>query len=482
MKLFRSIKQRGGCVPLLPFAALGFLAAASLPAAENSGAYALKDAKVVRVSGPAIEIGTVLVRDGLIEAVGENIAIPADAWVIDCKGLTVYPGLIDSFGTVGIPGAAMQSSGGGGRNGAAAAPAANMAMASAPVSRGPEDRPSNESYTKAADSISATDPRIETYRNGGILTSVTFSSGKIFNGNGSVINLAGEKPGQMVIADAVGQSIALRASAGYGRSYPGSLMGYVAYVRQIYLDAERYKAAKAIYEKNPQGLVRPAYDRTLEGVVNSARILLPATRGPEIERMVTFAKEIKQPLILVGGQEAYREVDFLKAANVPLLISAKWPTKPMDTDPENVEALRILENREKAPATPGILAKAGVKFAFYFDGIATPKEMLAAVKKAIDLGLSPADALRALTLTPAELFGVSNRLGSVDKGKIANLVVTDGDIFAGATKTKFVFVDGAKFEVPVDAAPAGRGGFGRGGAATLPQDFKQKNDMQGVNR
>ena len=442
------------------------------------GAYALKDAKVVRVSGPVLEHGTVVVRDGLIEAVGENITVPADAWVIDCKGLTVYPGLIDAFSTLGIPGAAAAASPAGGRRGAAipTSPqqaAAMQVAANEPVARGPEDRPSNQSYVKAVDQISPNDARIETARNGGVLTAVTFPAGQIFNGNGSVINLAGTKAGQMVIAESVGQSISIRAAGfGGGRGYPNSLMGYIAYVRQIYLDADHYKLAKSIYEKHPQGLQRPAYDRTLEGVISSPRIILPAIRGPEIERMVAFAKELKQPLVIYGAHEGFREIDFLKQANVPVLVSVKWPARLPDGDPANVESLRVLETREKAPTTPGLLAKAGIKFALYSDGIATPKEMLAAVKKSIDAGLSPADALRALTLTPAEIFGVSDRIGSIDKGKIANLVIADGDLFTPATKLKYVFVDGAKFEVPPDAAPAGRSGMGGRGA----------NPTEGVNQ
>jgi imidazolonepropionase-like amidohydrolase len=108
-----------------------------------------------------------------------------------------------------------------------------------------------------------------------------------------------------------------------------------------------------------------------------------------------------------------------------------------------------------------------VKFAFYSDGQSTPRDLMRAVKKAIDAGLSPNDAIRALTLSPAEIYGVSDRLGSVDKGKIANLVVVDGDLFNGA-KVKYVFVDGNKFEPPDEPAGGGRGG--RGGAPAAAEN------------
>ena len=103
--------------------------------------------------------------------------------------------------------------------------------------------------------------------------------------------------------------------------------------------------------------------------------------------------------------------------------------------------------RDRAPSSPAALAKAGVKFAFYSGGITAPKDTLKAAKKSIDAGLAPDAALRALTLSPAEIFGVADRLGSLENGKIANLVVTDGDLFEEKTKIKMVFVDGHRFEV-----------------------------------
>ncbi|MES1257101.1 MAG: amidohydrolase family protein, partial [Acidobacteriota bacterium] len=129
------------------------------------------------------------------------------------------------------------------------------------------------------------------------------------------------------------------------------------------------------------------------------------------------------------------------------------------------EPLQTLEMRDKAPTAAGALAKAGVKFAFYSDGQSTPRDLMRAVKKAIDNGLSPDAAIRALTLTPAEIYQVDKQVGSIDKGKIANLVVADGDLFATATKVKYVFVDGTRFEPTEDAVPAGGGRGGRAGAA-----------------
>jgi Amidohydrolase family len=433
------------------------LACVAANAAEGPQVYAIKGARIVRVSGPPIENGTVVLRDGVIEAVGDNVTPPADAWVIDGKGMTVYPGLVDALSTWGLPGAApVAAAAGGGGRGRGAAAAAPTTTAPQPVINGPEDRPSNSSYVKAADMLVPTDRSIETARDGGFTTAVTFPNTNLFAGQGAIFDLAGDRAGAMVINPNAGEYIKFSGGGGGGRSYPNSLMGVIAYIRQIYLDADHYKMAEGIYKKNPQGLPRPAYDKTLEGVIDSPRTLIPANRLVEIDRIIHLSQELKLNAVIYGGEEGWRGADLLAKAKYPVLVSLKWPVRPADSNPADVDSLRTLEMRDKAPATPAALAKAGVKFAFYSDGIATPRELMRAVKRAIDNGLSSSDAIRALTLTPAEIYGVSDRLGSIDKGKIGNIVVADGDIFAGA-KVKYVFVDGTKYE-PTQEAPATRRG------------------------
>jgi hypothetical protein len=261
----------------------------------------------------------------------------------------------------------------------------------------------------------------------------------------------------MVINPSAGMFIKISSGGGMGGSYPGSLMGIIAYIRQIYLDADHYKAANELYKSHPQGLPRPAYDRTLDAVLASPRTLIPAARMVEIDRIVRLSKELKLNAVIYGGEEGWRGADLLAKAKYPMLVSLKWPVRPPDADPSDAESLRVLEMRDKAPTTPAALQKAGVKFAFYSDGLGQPRDIMRAVKRAIDNGLAPADAIRALTLTPAEIYGVSDRLGSIDKGKIGNIVVADGDLFADRTKVKYVFVDGAKYE-PSQETPAARRG------------------------
>jgi hypothetical protein len=285
-----------------------------------------------------------------------------------------------------------------------------------------------------------------------------FPTRGIFGGQGSLVNLAGQKSADMVLIPSLGQYISMHTSpASVG--FPGALMGVISYVRQIYLDADRYKAVKAAYDRDPRGRKRPEYDRALEGVIESKRILLPANRWIEIERMVRFGEELRQPAILYGMRQAYaaRSIDHLKGKNAPVLVSLKWPEPQRDANPDEVDSLRVLEDRVKAPTAPAMLKQAGIQFAFYSDGIDQTRDLTRAVKKAIDNGLSREAAVRALTLSAAEIYGVADRLGSIENGKIANLVVTRGEIFDDRTKVEMVFIDGVK-HTPAPQ-PAGRGGM-----------------------
>jgi len=438
-----------------------------LALAQQHPAIAIRNAKIVTVSGPVIAKGTVVVRNGLIEAVGDNVQTPPDAMVIDGEGLTVYPGLIDGMSTWGQPGAPIATAattGRGGRGqGATPTPIAAVVTAPTAPSRGPEDRPQTTSWVKIADEISTADRRIETARSAGFTTAVTFPTRGIFAGQGAIIDLlSGAQPGEMIVSSPVGQYVALARGGfggGGGGGFPGALMGYIAYVRQIYLDLDHYKMVKDAYAKNPNGMTRPDYDRALEGLMDSPRLLLPANRMVEIDRMIRLAADLKQPFLLYGGRETYRPeaAALLKKTNTAVLLSMRWPEKARDVDPDEVDSMRTLETRDKAPQAPAALTKAGVKWAFYSDGLDAARDLQRAIKKALDNGLTREDALKALTIWPAEIYGVSNRMGSIEKGKIGNLVVTRGDIFDDRTKVEAIIVDGRKYAPAADTPMGGRG-------------------------
>jgi imidazolonepropionase-like amidohydrolase len=393
----------------------------------------------VPVSSAPLENATVVVSHGIITAVGTTVNIPADAWVIDGKGFTVYPGLIDGFTDVGV--AAASSPAPAGDAGARQQPA---------ISRGPEDRPATTPWRSAADEVNPGDPRVETWRLAGFTTVIAAPKGGMFPGQAAVLDLGGERAGDLVVKAPVAVPVSLQAPGGF-RSFPGSVMGGIAYVRQMWLDTNWDIQANAVYEKNRRGVERPKYDRSDAALATAlgkhAVVLLPANTSLQIRRALRLAEEWKLNAVLYGAQMGYEVAPEIAAKKMPVLVDLKWPEAEKDSDPEATPSLRTLRFRDRAPSSPAALSKAGVKFAFYSGEITTPKDLLPAVKKSIDAGLSPEAALRALTLSPAEIFGVADTLGSIENGKIANLVLADGDLFDKKTKVKIVFVDGRKYEV-----------------------------------
>jgi len=440
----RSTLDRTGLCALAVLAGIFFLSA-STPAFAQGGEpqyFAIRGAKVVTVSGPPIEDATVVVARGVILAVGKDASIPADAWVIEGKGLTVYPGLVDALTDVGL---------------SPATPAPQPAEGAVPSrrtaepARGPEDRPNSSPWRSAADEVSPADKRIETWRSAGFTTVVSAPKPGFFPGQASVLDLAGDRPGDLVVKTPVAIPVSTKAIGGFGRDFPDSLMGVLAYEHQMFVDTDWLTKAQAAYEKNPKGTTRPRYDHAsaalAEALQAHAIVLISANSALEIRRALDLADRWKVNAAIYGGQAGYEVADEIAAKKAPVLVNLKWPEAEKDTDPDQTPTLRTLRLRDRAPSTPAAFTKAGVKFAFYSGDTANPKDLLKAVKKSLDAGLTEDAALRALTLTSAELFGVSDRLGSIEKGKIANLVVADGNLFDEKTKIKYVFVDGKRFEI-----------------------------------
>lgn len=433
------ILRCASAVCLMAFVA-AFWAAPSVQAQGGEPQYfAIRGARVVPVSGPPIENGTIVISRGLIAGVGKDISIPPEAWVIDGKGLIVYPGLIDSFTDVGIPPAAAPAGGESGARG------------SQERARGPEDRPYSTPWRSAADEVSLSDKRIEAWRSAGFTTVVSSPKGGIFPGQAAVLDLAGERAGDLVLKSPVAIPVTFQTSGGFGGGFPSSIMGTLAYIHQVWLDTEWSTKAQVIYEKNPRSVARPRYDRTeaalAEALEDHALVLIPANNAIQLRRALELVDRWHVNGIIYGAQMAYEAAPEIAAKKLAVLVNLKWPEAEKDADPEDKPSLRTLRFRDRAPSSPAALAKAGVKFAFYSGGITPAKDTLKAAKKSIDAGLAPDAALRGLTLSAAEIFGVADRLGSIENGKIANLVVTDGELFEEKTKIKMVFVDGRRFEI-----------------------------------
>jgi imidazolonepropionase-like amidohydrolase len=441
---------------LYAFAAIGMLFGGSVFAQS----YAVTNARIVTVSGATIERGTVVVRDGLIQAVGANAAVPADAQVFDGNGLTVYPGFIDSLSNLGLAPRPTPTPGQGGRGGggqaAAAAAAAQPSNSNYPAGLRPE-------YATLED-IREGEAQFEAARNAGFTTALSTGRTGIFTGQSVLIDLAGDNVSVMTVKSPVAMNIAFVTIPG---QYPGSLLGTFSALRQMFNDAKRHDQLQKMYAQDPRGMKRPADDKSLEAlipVVNGQMpVILVANRQNEIERALNLAKEYNLKAIIAGGQEAGMFIDRLRAQNVPVLLSMNFPKRTAaaspDADPESMDTLRF---RAEVPKVAGKLAAAGIKFAFQNGGAANVNDFVAAAAKSTDNGLSKDAAIRAMTLSPAEIFGVSDRMGSIETGKIANLTVVKGDLFGSQKTITHVFVDGKLFEPKAPEAPAGRGPGGRG--------------------
>ncbi|MDQ3069797.1 MAG: amidohydrolase family protein [Acidobacteriota bacterium] len=455
---------------ILSAAALALVAAVSLSGAQGPSAptYAIRGAKIVPVSGAVIPTGNIVLRGGLIEAVGATAAIPNDAVIIDGTGLTVYPGLID-MGNAAVIDAPVADAAAGGRGGAPAAPG---------QSRESVERTKRMSILRpdyqAADNIRIEGVELTRLASAGITSVLATPAGNIFRGQSALVNVVAppDNPQIGAVADIRRTMTVVQAPVAQhvnfnpgGGPYPASLMGAISFVRQSFMDAAWQRQALAHYEKNPN-MVRPIWDPALNHLLPSVDGKVPvafqASQAREIARVLSLAKELKLKAIVEGAQEADMVVADIKSANATVLYSLNYPVRPRTLAPDADESLDTLRARANAPKVPGKLAAAGVTFAFQSGGIQQPRDFVRNAGRAVKEGLAADAALRALTLDAAKIAGADKRLGSLERGKIANIIVTQGDLFDESMRMRHVFVDG--HQVVLDAAPAsGPGRGGRGG-------------------
>ena len=469
--------------------AVGLAAAPLLagPPPEPPPFYAIEGVRVEVGDGTLLERVTVVIENGTITAVAEDAAIPAHAWVIDGEGLTVYPGLIDAMGSLPQPRRPSGGPAGATPGGQRRRPDPDRALP-----RGPEDRPLTTPWKRAADDLTLDAEAVEAWRKAGFTSIAARPGDGLFPGRLSLVRLGapGRDPEHQVIAPALAQVASLSSGGGFG-SYPGALMGRVAYFRQLLLDAAHYAAATAAYEADPSGWRRPEFDRTLAPLAAVAsgeeRILLPGSSAVEINRALRLGDELGLDFALYGGQEGYRLAGELADAGVAVVVDVDWP-EPLpehDRDPDADRPLREILHERLAPTTPVELADAGVQFALSSGGANGADDFLAGVRRAIDGGLEPARALQALTRDAAAVHGLDDRIGTVAAGMAADLVLADGYPWRESARVEAVFIDGVRYDVaevgegaedgesaqeaesagePDEARPRGRRGpGGRGG-------------------
>ncbi|TVP98360.1 MAG: N-acetylglucosamine-6-phosphate deacetylase [Planctomycetaceae bacterium] len=397
---------------------------------------ALVGGNVVVTAGEVIESATVLIDGDTIVTVGARIDLPPGTEIIDAKGKSIYPALVDAAGgTAGN--ASRATSDGGSAAGATRHWNRYVTPENSPVVpiAGGDGGP----FAGAAD-----------LRQQGIAVRLLAPPDGIFGGWGHAVLVGGPPERSPLLRGQVAQSLRLTIPpGGGGGDFPRSPMGAVALVRQTLLDADWYDQALRSHRADSR-TPAPESDgalQTLAEAIRSGRFIVDCPNERFIGRADAVGREFALSLILRGSGREYRLLDSAVAAGRPLLIPVNFPAVPdVETiaDADDV-SLTELMHWYLAPENPSRLAAAGVRFALTTDGLEKPSQFLDGVRMAVRRGLDRDVALAAVTTIPAQLLGVDDRVGSVSSGKLANLIVTDGDLMRHGTEVLETWVAGRRY-------------------------------------
>lgn len=396
--------------------------------------FAIRNVRIVPVSGPEIASGTVVISGGKIQAVGASVTVPAGAEVIDASGLRVYPGMMDAGTSIGL------SEIGQGAN------------ATVDISEVGSFNPNAQAYF----ALNPHSAHIGVTRVAGITHVVSRPTGGILSGQAALVNLAGSTAPQMAVHRTIALVLELPRSGFGGRGFGGFQAAQGAAstqdvnrtrtrqldsLRTMLRDAEAYGKARDAYARD-KSLPRPRQDVVLASLVAAVRgqmpVLMVADRATDIREAVGFAEENRLRPIIVGGRDAWQVASFLKDHDVPVLITSVMDLPSREDDPYDVNY-----------GAPAKLVQAGVRVAISSgDAGSDARSLPYTAGMAAAFGLSRDDALKSVTLWPAQIFGVADKFGTIEPGKVANLVVTDGDLLEAKTNTRYLFIDGRL--VPLD--------------------------------
>jgi imidazolonepropionase-like amidohydrolase len=468
------------------------LVLATLPspatAADDLGfpeAYAVKGARLFIAPGNVVDDGVLVIRRGLIEAAGPaaDVAVPFDAEVVDGKGLVVYPGFIDLFTSAGQKPGVDRSITGKGRP---------VDLSETTLAATPEDnRKGLTPEFLAADALDLNDSLAEPRRKLGFTDMLTAPAGAIATGRSALVSLTGLSRRDALLKSPVALHIEVasprdpsagsgqpaqggprgRGAAGSENPYPLVLMGAVAHLRQAMSDAEHHRQRLA-YRKADGGPTVPD-DPALEVLAQARSQAIPvwweAETRDEIHRALDLAGEFGTTAVIVGGREAHKVVDRLKAERVPVVLRLDFPEEPKAPTEEEYRKrpqarrdvpLRILVDHhgrwKERVGTAALLAKEGVPFAIGTDGVDKLENVPARLRALIAQGLGPEKAVEALTIAAARLAGVEDRLGTLEPGKLAHVVVFSAPIQDEKARVRYTFIDGRKYELKPDAQAGGR--------------------------
>src|SRR2546421_8036154 len=416
--------------------------------------HALTNARIVAAPGKTIEKGTILIRDGLIVEVGPDVKVPAEARVWDLAGKTIYPGFIDAYSRLDLPETLKPE------------PVRSDVDTDDPNAKPKEipresakgTRSWNPRVTperRAADYLNLDKKATKALRDLGFASALIVPGRGVFHGSSTLINLQEADVDTMVVAPLVAQHIGFdfdREGRDGDRGYPNSLMASIALIRQSFLDASWYQTAQDAYRKNPATTERPETNASLAALAEQMQ-RNPAVFETEDEldllRALRIADEFKLKPILFGNGYEYRVRKTLAEKKPAIILPLDFPKPPEIERPEQALEVELdeLQHWDRAPSNPARLAEAGIPFAFTTQKLEKPeKDFWSRIRLAVRRGLNKDAALAALTSTPAEMFGVADRLGSIAPGRMANLVIASGDLFGDDARILTTWVDGHYYD------------------------------------
>jgi imidazolonepropionase-like amidohydrolase len=381
---------------------------------------AITGGTVYPVSGPRLLNATVLIRDGKIAAVGATVAIPAGATRIDATGKWVTPGFIDGGGQLGLVEiGAVEGTREATLGGDSVAAAFNVA----------------EGINPASTLIPVT--RIE-----GITTALATPEGNLISGQAVLVDLAGATIEEMLVKSPAGLVASLNEPA--KAQGGGSRAGVTARLRRVFNDALEYGRRRPDYARAQMPRLS-ASAADLEALLPVLRgevpLLAVANRRSDIATALRLAREYRLKVVLVGAAEGWQIADEIARAGVPVLVA------PLENIGSTLEAIPSYDALGIRYENAALLAKAGVKVALLEADTHNARNLRQEAGNAVSYGLTWDQALRAVTLTPAEIFGVADRYGALEPGRVANVVVWSGDPFEFTTAVLHVFIRGR--EVPL---------------------------------
>ena len=397
---------------------------------HRDGLYAFTNATIYKSWNEKLENATLVIRKGKVEAIGQGISVPQDAVVIDAAGKTIYPSFIELYSDYGMAEerSGGQQRGGGGRTqqfttDKDGAFAWNQALK--PEYQAFENFKTNEKT--AAD-----------LRKLGFGAVLSQSLDGIDRGTSALVTLSDENEHEVIVKERVGHHLSFRKGSS-PQSYPSSLMGAIALLRQTYFDGQWYKTTGRQEEVN---ISLEAWNNAL-----SLNQFFEVGDKLEVLRAASLGKEFGITYIIKGNGDEYQRLGEIKATGSSLILPVNFPAAYDVEDPYDALSVTLsqMKHWELAPSNPGLVATSGISFALTTDGLQKKDEFMANIRKAIENGLSEQDALKALTWTPAGLSNSLNELGTLDKGKLASFIITNGNIFEEKTKIYHNWIKGKPF-------------------------------------